>query len=400
MKPDDVLETMGEISEKYIADTAEHLGRSPRRFLAQLAKPAGIAAAAGLVGFTVFIAGGVIRDGIAQQNPPEQSNTAAHQPEQTEPLTTGTGQPESTLPPDLFEELPADTAAPETTATDVTTTEPVIPPALQDFYDDDGNIIYPDASWDQKIGSTFSYNYTGDGIMAMTVNNAVIYESFADSGIAYEDLCETFLNYYITSSGYRSTHDDSGDWEGQAYYVAPYKTYVGTTQVLNKAQIQADYADYRFVKVSLTLQNINAKSPYPEIERVYFSNDVNGYYTETHMDTNEGIGDCYDFSAHDLYIGVLPNPEHESEQKVWQDWQQYICYFSRKGELYEPDALGRDSWFHLEPGECITFEVGGFVPKTAQHDMLFYEPGTDLKPYYFFGRGVFFPHVRLSSDNQ
>ena len=69
MKHEDLLEVMGEIDPQYIEDAVRG-SRSPKLLLRRLSPYAGGAAAVLILGFSAFVIYGVIRDGIAQQNPP------------------------------------------------------------------------------------------------------------------------------------------------------------------------------------------------------------------------------------------------------------------------------------------------------------------------------------------
>ena len=69
MKHEDLLEVMGEIDPQYIEDAVRG-SHSPKLLLRRLSPYAGGAAAVLILGFSAFVIYGVIRDGIAQQNPP------------------------------------------------------------------------------------------------------------------------------------------------------------------------------------------------------------------------------------------------------------------------------------------------------------------------------------------
>lgn len=380
MKRSDLLDLMGEIDSAYIEDAASHLERSPRRLLQRWARPASAVAVAGFMGFSFFVIYGIVRDGIASQNPSSGYESAAYAPETT--LTADTVPPEDCAV--QTETIVITTVIPAETTTE-TTVSTLIP--TYEIPTDEK----PNAAMVQEVGSRFSVNWLSDpGILAMTVHTAQYFDSIEDAGLTFGD-----LTYAFRSMCFYETEDYPTDENGQSIPYMP--TEESEAEIWN--QVQAKYEDYCFVKLTITVENINALAPY------WLRIDgqlPNGSYYD-----NDYIRNDYDFDMTGMQFGVIRNPDFETEKfEIWASGGA-TSYFSLCGQAYpKNDQFGRGDFFYLEPGETMTCEVGGFLPKTSNSHAirenywtkeLHYEENTDLRPYYYFGGGPFHgPYIMLN----
>lgn len=362
MDAHNLLDLMGEIDSAYIEDAANHLENSPRRFWQTLARPAAAAAIIGVIGFGAFTVAGVIRDGTALQNPPAGYTETAYSG--TEPAETSanaaTAVPPETLPTDLFVEM-TDTTA--TTTVTTTVTEPAVTLTLP------ADSELPDASIKQEVNSRFLINWMSEsGALAATVKEAHLYDNFEEAGLTFDDLRQSFRENYSFALNY----DDSG----MHYQAFP----DSRAEKVNQAM-----QDYNFIKITLTLENLNAVSNLYALNNILLPDgSIRGDFAQTD-----------DFSASGFNFFVSYNPE--SEPNSGRSFVlQPAAYFSLEGQLYDDDA--RRSMFRLPQGESITFELGGFLPKTADETTshsLGYESGTNLAPYYCFGGMMARPYVEF-----
>lgn len=374
MKRSEMLDLMGEIDEAYIEDAARHLENSPRRILQQWARPAGAAAVAGIMGFSIFLIYGVIRDGIAQQNPDGYSNSTAYAP-----LTEIT---EATLPPDIYEVLPDTTvsSAAETTVTETTATETAAPTGNPP--EDSVSYEMPCGDLVQEVGSRFTVNWLAQsGMLAMTVERVQCYDTLEDAGLTYDDMSLQFRDAYIDLLSNPEGNEDEYD-----------EPYSGSNAIAE--QLQAIYEDYRFVKATVKIENLNAVSWTRSYNNITLPDGT--------IDAN--FATDYDFEIRSMYFGVIGNPDYPREKAATECWKTNVQYFSLSGQTYPKDDSIRSEWLYLPPGESVTCEVGAFLPRTygtysirlLYGSDLHYDDGEDLLPYYYFGSySMANPHIML-----
>lgn len=377
MKPDDLLELMGSVDDYFIEDAANHLECSPRLTVQRLMKPAAAAAVIGVVSLSVFVIAGVIRDGIAQQNPPagytETAQSDAGTEETISTMERNTEQTQETLPTDLFAEVTVTTTTTVTTVTDITTEPPetLTVPA---------NMEMPDASLQQGIHDRFLVNWMSEsGVLAVTVDQAGCYDNIIDAGLNYDDMTTWFKDRVAYSKGHASGTDADGN-QFERIEIFEYEDQ-SITQIKNLMP------DCKFVKLTVTVENLNAVS--------------SGYrWNGVQLPDGSTIDDYAqedDFDVRMFSFFIPHNPEQKSKYNA--GFTSSPAYFSLEGQLY--DDTMRRALFRVSAGERVTFEIGGFLP--AEQGVPYvdstdcgYEIGTNLVPYYCFGSGsVARPHVEL-----
>ena len=359
MKHEDLLEVMGEIDPQYIEDAVRG-SRSPKLLLRRLSPYAGGAAAVLILGFSAFVIYGIIRDGIAQQNPPAgYTETAASLSgtELTQSAGTETGTAAVTTAPPA--ELPSDEFI-EMTVTEppVTTTEKVTLPVP-------ANMEMPDAALNQSIGDRMSVNWLSEsGVLAATVEDAQYYESYEDAGLEFSDLTEQFQRDQIYALR-----------TGQDLHYYEHADINDTVQEDDIPLIQERLRDQYFVKIRVKLENINAIS---------YLSQFNGRYPLDHPD--DSYARDYDFDIMQQFWFFAYSPDRSYDLIVQINPQ----YFSAEGEEYPESSNEKRGWIYLPPGESKTFELGAFVPRrvtlvprSAQVD----EKEAEALPYYCFGSG-------------
>lgn len=385
MKRSELLDLMGEIDSAYIEDTAAHLERSPRRLLQRWARPVSAVAVAGFMGFSIFVIYGIVRDGIASQNPSSYVQSAAHSPETT--LTA------DTVPSDIYEEQPITTMITTVILAETTTTGTTLIPTYEIPADE-----MPSAAIYQEAGDRFSVNsLSSPGVFAMTITDAQYYDTLADAGLSFGELTYQFRqNQYFNVLGY---NDENGN------PIVYTMTDASDAKIWN--QVQAKYEDYRFIKVTLTVENLNAVSP----EWLRLRDGEMRAIPDEYFDRGYSRRE-YDFDMTSMQFGIFRNPDYETEKYEIHGYSLGIAYFNLCGQAYpKNDDFGRGDWFYLEPGEVMFCEVGGFVPKntdvvsgvreTLWTEELHYEKGTDLLPYYFFGSaGTSGPYISLNFSEE
>ena len=359
MKHEDLLEVMGEIDPQYIEDAVRG-SRSPKLLLRRLSPYAGGAAAVLILGFSAFVIYGVIRDGIAQQNPPAgYTETAASLSgtELTQSAGTETGTAAVTTAPPA--ELPSDEFI-EMTVTEppVTTTEKVTLPVP-------ANMEMPDAALNQSIGDRMSVNWLSEsGVLAATVEDAQYYESYEDAGLEFSDLTEQFQmdQIYALRTGQDLHYDEHADIND-------------TVQEDDIPLIQEHLRDHYFVKIRVKLENINAIS---------YLSQYNGRYPLDHPD--DSYARDYDFEIMQGFRFFAYSPDDSYNLFVQINPQ----YFSAEGEEYPESSNEKRGWIYLPPGESKTFELGAFVPRRVTlipRSVPFDEKEVEALPYYCFGSG-------------
>ena len=359
MKHEDLLEVMGEIDPQYIEDTVRG-SRSPKLLLRRLSPYAGGAAAVLILGFSAFVIYGVIRDGIAQQNPPAGYTETAASLSGTE-LTQSAGTETetaavTTAPP---AELPSDECI-EMTVTEppVSTTEKVTLPVP-------ANMEMPDAALNQSIGDRMSVNWLSEsGVLAATIEDEQYYESYEDAGLEFSDLTEQFQMDQIYALR-----------TGQDLHYYEHADINDTVQEEDIPLIQERLRDHYFVKIRVKLENINAIS---------YLSQYNGRYPLDHPD--DSYARDYDFEIMQGFRFFAYSPD-DSYNLFVTDCPQY---FSAEGEEYPESSNEKRGWIYLPPGESKTFELGAFVPRRVTlipRSVPFDEKEVEALPYYCFGSG-------------
>ena len=359
MKHEDLLEIMGEIDPQYIEDAVRG-SRSPKLLLRRLSPYAGGAAAVLILGFSAFVIYGVIRDGIAQQNPPAgYTETAASLSgtDLTQSSGTETGTAAVTTAPPA--ELPSDECI-EMTVTEppVSTTEKVTLPVP-------ANMEMPDAALNQSIGDRMSVNWLSEsGVLAATIEDEQYYESYEDAGLEFSDLTEQFQMDQIYALR-----------TGQDLHYYEHADINDTVQEEDIPLIQERLRDHYFVKIRVKLENINAIS---------YLSQYNGRYPLDHPD--DSYARDYDFEIMQGFRFFAYSPD-DSYNLFVTDCPQY---FSAEGEEYPESSNEKRGWIYLPPGESKTFELGAFVPRRVTlipRSVPFDEKEVEALPYYCFGSG-------------
>lgn len=357
MKHEDLLEVMGEIDPQYIEDAVRG-SRSPKLLLRRLSPYAGGAAAVLILGFSAFVIYGVIRDGIAQQNPPAgYTETAASLSgtELTQSAGTETGTAAVTTAPPA--ELPSDEFI------EMTVTEPPVTTTARVTLPVPANMEMPDAALNQSIGDRMSVNWLSEsGVLAATVEDAQYYESYEDAGLEFSDLTEQFQRDQIYALR-----------TGQDLYYYEHADINDTVQKEDIPLIQERLRDQYFVKIRVKLENINAISYLPQFNGRYpLGNPDDSYARDYDFDIMQGFW-FFAYSPDDSYnLFVQINPQ----------------YFSAEGEEYPESSNEKRGWIYLPPGESKTFELGAFVPRRVTlhpHTWQYDEKEAEALPYYCFG---------------
>lgn len=406
MKAKDLLDIMGEIDAGFIADAAGSGEGSP--FIRRITRYGAVAAAIGIVSFSVYAICGVIRDGVLQNQPdaPGYSSAAdsgsaaatlAPQDPQRETETTC-----KTLPTDLFvlETLPVTTTV---------TTEKSLPfPADQEM---------PDNSLEQEIGDRFRLNnntIVRSGVMAVSVLKAECFDTLEEAGLTDDDLIRSYRENWYMSSGNISRKISNE--EEECWYTRKEKRW---NEWNSYPVVQAHPEDYRFVLLTVKAENLNAVSGllwwndcrmpadlsrYEPFDRRNDREDdwFNPFGDDFIMDPNFARDYDFDFTLNTSFS------IHKADERQGRFYYAYPAYFSLSGQEYDDDC--RSEWFYLEPGNAVTFKLGAFMPRTLTAEMLMnddfrdeskWDPkyprlGEDLKEYYYFGSGgISFPHVNL-----
>lgn len=407
MKTTDLLDIMGEIDANYIEDAAGSAGEHKPVMKQPLSRYGAIAAAIAILSISVYTISGVVRDGIMQTQPPQTGYTStagSTVPAVTSDTQSDTEAAPHTLPTDLFviETLESTTATTET--------EKSLPfPA---------NAEKPDASLEQKIGDRFLVNagsqIVESGVFAMTVQKAECFDTLEESGLSEDDLLRSFREGYAVSGG-RGIFTDTDDKEEFAYA----KLVPAWQEYQSLAYIEEHAAEWRFVLLTINVENLNAVSYLP-----YFWNECRMPADPFRYFPNTGEDDIFDpfgddavidpAFARDYDFSLMPmrfNIHKADERSGTARFFTQMAYCNLAGTEY--NDVFRSDWFHLEPLTAKVIQIGAFLPKTLTPELMSYHYqdesewdekypryGEDLKNYYFFGVGTISkPHVDLRFDD-
>lgn len=109
-----------------------------------------------------------------------------------------------------------------------------------------------------------------------------------------------------------------------------------------------------FVKVKVTVENVDAISVWQEYEK--------GLRNIDQM-FKDGYCEPYDFSADNFGIGILKESNAYDKSNTTGTG---VDYFSLSGQLYSDEY--RYLMYDLNPGEKKTFEIGKFMPSVLTND--------------------------------
>ncbi len=361
MKHDDLLEIMGEIDPQFIEDAVRG-SRSPKLLLRRLSPYAGGAAAVLILGFSAFVIYGVIRDGIAQQNPPAgYTETAASLPGTDLTQISGSETATASVTTAPRAELPSDEFV------EVIVTEPPVTTTAMATLPVPADMEMPDAALNQRVGDRMSVNWlSASGVLAVTIEDAQYYASYEEAGLVFSDFTEQFQEEQFYALGYKQDA------------VSSY-----TVQADDVRKIQELLRDQYFVKVRVKLENINAISSLTQF---------NGIYPIDHPD--DSYARDYDFDIKQFCFFAYSSDD--DCQLVCQRWPMY---FSAEGEAYPESRDQKRDWIYLPPGESKTIELGVFLPQhlaRKEGTSLYAEQEVAALPYYCFGCGnISRPFVRL-----
>ena len=373
----DLLDVIGEVNAAYYEDMAQHFSGKCQRIRSIVMRFGTAAAVIGVMTVTAVTFASVFREGIQTTQQPASSGiqTASSDTQATD--RSEASKPEQTLPTDLYEVV-QNTTVTETSASAETTTELIIPfPADTEM---------PDNSLEQDVGSRFLVNqFCRSGILAMTVNEAHLYDSLADAGLTFYDLTESF----------RTDNEALRDfYEGRTNTVSTETANSALILMMNPDGGEENQQNWRFIKATITVENINAVSGLGGANGLTFSDGTHVTYSD------------FDFPINSFGFGVLPNREViESQGKSFYGatLTMWGMQYNTSEKQFYTDSY-RLSMIHLEPGEAITFEVGAFVPKIytqfidSHLNSIGCEIGTDLKQYYMFGTELSRPYVHFNFD--
>lgn len=377
MKNTDLLDVIGEVNAAYYEDMAQHFSGKRQRIRSIVMRFGTAAAVIGVMTVTAVTFASVFREGIQTTQQPASSRIQAASSDTQATDRSESSKPEQTLPTDLYEVV-QNTTVMETSASAETTTELIIPfPADTEM---------PDNSLEQDVGSRFLVNqFCRSGILAMTVNEAHLYDSLADAGLTFDDLTESF----------RTDNEALRDfYEGRTNTVSTETANSALILMMNPDGGEENQQNWRFIKATITVENINAVSGFGGANGLTFSDGTHVTYSD------------FDFPINSFGFGVLPNREViESQGKSFYGatLTMWGMQYNTSEKQFYTDSY-RLSMIHLEPGEAITFEVGAFVPKIYTQfidnhlNSIGYEIGTDLKQYYMFGTALSRPYVHFNFD--
>ena len=407
MKSQDLLDLMGEIDAHLIEDAAETAGISsllPKRF----ARYGAVAAAVGIVCFSVYAIYGVVRDGIRQEQQPQSGYTSSADTGESDAgqtaVSSGTTvsaseSAKNTLPTDLYV---IETCG-STTVTTTVTTEYTLPiPADMEM---------PDASLEQEIGDRFRLSndlFARSGALAITIQKAECFDTLEEAGLTEDDLCLLFRKDCCVSHGSISNGDEQlNDASIHLTFDDRYKY----------SYIKAHSDAYRFITLDVRIENVNALSNLPDFyndcrmplnpfDHLEIDRPFDAFMDPCFTDAN--FARDYDFNSSNMIFSI-----HTANERIAPSINMHPAYFSLSGQAYDRDDAFRSDWFYLEPGCAVDCRIGAFMPKTLTTDMMFgnYQSetewgeeypaiGDDLKDYYFFGSGgISRPHVDLHFDD-
>ena len=399
MKAKDLLDIMGEIDAGLIEDAAGTAENSTP-VISRLSRYGAVAAAIGIVSISVYAIYSVVRDGIVQTQAPQSGYTSSADSGETgitSGTQSGTATTQRTLPTDLYviETL-------ESTTT--TTTEKTLPfPADEEM---------PDASLEQEIGDRFLVNdLSQSGVIAMTVQKAEAFDSLEAAGLTENDLMQSYREGYSISQVHASSgHGKNKEECTYAEYCKDERAF--GLSMIKYADVLANPENFRFIRLTLKIENINAISGLPSFwnqcrisidpEKTSLADGFNPFEGDYTVDPD--FARDTDFDITKMYFTLHMDFERSYSNCI----RSPIAYSSLSGQAY--DDIYRMEWFSLEPGTAITTEIGTFVPKiyTEELDDAFVPDnwdsnipfGEDLLQRWYFGAGsISRPHVDLHFDN-
>ncbi|MBQ9907009.1 MAG: hypothetical protein IJM46_09590 [Oscillospiraceae bacterium] len=399
MKAKDLLDIMGEIDAGLIEDAAGTAENSTP-VISRLSRYGAVAAAIGIVSISVYAIYSVVRDGIVQTQAPQSGYTSSADSGETgitSGTQSGTATTQRTLPTDLYviETL-------ESTTT--TTTEKTLPfPADEEM---------PDASLEQEIGDRFLVNdLSQSGVIAMTVQKAEAFDSLEAAGLTENDLMQSYREGYSISQVHASSgHGKNKEECTYAEYCKDERAF--GLSMIKYADVLANPENFRFIRLTLKIENINAISGLPSFwnqcrfsvnpEKTSLADGFNPFTDDYTVDPNFARDSDFDITK--MYFTLHMDFERSYSNCI----RSPIAYSSLSGQAY--DDIYRMEWFSLEPGTAITAEIGTFVPKTYTEELddAFVPDnwdanipfGEDLLQRWYFGvGGISRPHVDLHFDN-
>lgn len=383
MKHTDLLEAMGGIDSRYLEDAADPAGRTGR-ILRSMMRPAAAVAAVGILSVTAFSVWSVVREGIEQNTQPAYSESSAAA--SLTAVTAQTEQPEGSAQPEETTALnEAETEATETVPLEEQLS--VLPPVP-----DPGEYVtdlpempeLPAHNFHPATGQTFRTNgICKSGTLLITVGELQIYDNMNDTGLTFADMTQEYQH-----------GEDSFDPNTRMFQ------FDSVTGEITSSDPTFS-AGACFVKLQVTVQNIDGISGMTSLNPDW-ENGNNVIYPQNFA------GD-YDFNVSNLCFGFLPDADNLTAETTNVSYMMRPCYYSLSGIFPRPSnayTLWADGqWFHLEPQQEITFEIGAFLPTIATDriERQYGIPeGESMLPFYAFfaGSGRANPYVEFHLDGE
>lgn len=380
MKHTDLLEAMGEIDSRYIEDAAAGFGGRTQRLLHTVMRPAAAVAAFAILSFTAYTVCSVVRDGISQNTQSGYGETSADASPPVSEITEQTSGMQTEITAQMSETVQTETVPAETkTPIEEQISIQTSPPDLSEYVKDLPEMpAVPEYDHHPKTEQTFRTNgICASGNVLITVGAPEIYDNMNDAGLTLADMTPEYQDI-------SAKHPDSNN---------------PSFDSVSGEIIAADpvfCAQYCFVKTAVTIQNIDGIS-----NRTLYNPDPE---SGRNLGYPPNFAGDYDFNASQMHFGFIPNADNLTAETTNLSHQVKPCYFSLTGVFERPTNEGTlwvdGQWFHLEPQQEITFEIGAFLPKTATEMIAHFwgiPEGESILPYYAFftGEGRERPYVEF-----